>query len=406
MINHAVHEPVKGPTVSIPQLPSSIEARQGRLFGIQLHAFLALFREGLRLYRNPWKAARALARILRNRRKIQGGFRMSKLACAGGRYYFSPMAPGFPSPQFQQYGRWELSRVSTTPLPYGLQATFFAITRKCPLRCEHCYEWETLNQKEQLSRKDLLDILHKLQEHGTSTVFLEGGEPMMRYKDILYLLANARGGSDFWIITSGFNLNRERAEALKAAGLTGVMVSLDHHEAEAHNAFRGHHQAFAWAIRAVELAKQAGLVTSLSLCATRSFTNQDNLQAYLRLAHRLGVAFVQILEAQSVGHYAGQDVQLSPAQRQLLTDIFCRYNGEPSYRDYPILFYPAFQQERFGCFGSGNRSLYIDAEGDLHACPFCQDKVCHALAFPLEDSLELLKKQGCHLFEAVPGPAV
>ncbi|MEZ4850459.1 MAG: hypothetical protein R3B93_17980 [Bacteroidia bacterium] len=41
-------------------------------------------------------------------------------------------------------------------------------------------------------------------------------------------METTRPGSDFWIYTSGFGFTREHAFKLKASGLTGIIVSIDH----------------------------------------------------------------------------------------------------------------------------------------------------------------------------------
>ena len=219
---------------------------------------------------------------------------------------------------------------------------------------------------------------------------------MLRVNDIYQVLLAARPGTDFWIITSGLGLNRERAAQLKSAGLTGVMVSLDHFEEEGHDGFRGVKGTYAKAIQAVMHANKAGLVTTLALCATRSFTTEANLTAYMNLAKDLGVSFVQLIEPKATGRYAGKDVLLKKAQTELLEELYLMYNSSKSLKDYPILNYLGYHQRKVGCFGGGNRYFYIDTDGDAHLCPFCENKVAHALEFSVDDMLDLLSRHACY----------
>lgn len=196
-------------------------------------------------------------------------------------------------------------------------------------------------------------------------------------------------------------LDERKAQLLKAAGLTGVMVGLDHCDAERHDRFRGRAGAFDGAIRAVLSAKAAGLAVSLSLCITRDFATAESLRRYLNLACQLGVTFVQFLEPRAAGRYAGQDVELHPEQLQLLDEFYLRYNSDPAFADYPIINYLGYHQRRMGCFGAGNRFLYIDTDGDAQRCPFCQGKVASLLEFPMEDIVGLLQQRGRQAFETV-----
>ncbi|MBK6364942.1 MAG: radical SAM protein [Saprospiraceae bacterium] len=88
----------------------------------------------------------------------------------------------------------------------------FAITNKCPLHCEHCFEWDNLNKEEHLTTAEIINTVHKFQDYGTTQVMFSGGEPMLRIHDIYQTLQAAKPGTDFWIITSGLGFSLERAK--------------------------------------------------------------------------------------------------------------------------------------------------------------------------------------------------
>ncbi|MDV7393444.1 radical SAM protein, partial [Arthrospira platensis SPKY1] len=193
-------------------------------------------------------------------------------------------AAGAPSAAARKVRLQEVRRVLCPDKPVGLRTLMLAITKKCPLACEHCFEGDYVQGEEVLSWDDLHEIVSQYQDAGTPVIWLSGGEPMARYRDLRYLLQQARAGTDFWVVTSGYRLNEPAARALKSDGLTGVIVSLDHHDPEAHNRFRGSDRAFDWAVRACVSARKAGLVTALSLCATRGFVSEANFRLYMDLA--------------------------------------------------------------------------------------------------------------------------
>jgi len=63
--------------------------------------------------------------------------------------------------------------------------------------------------------------------------------------------------------------------------------------------------------------------------------------------------------------------------------------------------YPAYHQRRGGCFGAGSRYLYVDADGEIHSCPFCQEKAGNCLSEPIEKMIERMKEKGCYKYETV-----
>ncbi|UYZ64360.1 radical SAM protein [Hymenobacter weizhouensis] len=355
----------------------------------------------LRYLHRPGQLRQAVRQIRELRRQYYGPLRVRKVARVAGRYYREFQTPGWPSAAYTSFLATTLHRL----VPFRaagptLQMVFLAITKKCPLACEHCFEWDALNQREKLSVADVHSMVREFQARGVTQILFSGGEPMLRMPDLLAVLRQARPGTDFWVFTSGFHFTAENARQLRQAGLTGVSISLDHHDPARHNAFRGSGQAFAAAVQAAVHAHAAGLVVCLTLCATREFTTEANLLAYARLARHLGATFIHVLEPRATGHYAGQDVDLSPAQLTLLEEFYHRLNQDDAYLDWPIVHYYGYHQRRMGCSGAADRFVYVDTDGDLHACPFCQRKVGSALHGALPASLAAVCQGGCHQFPA------
>lgn len=110
------------------------------------------------------------------------------------------------------------------------------------------------------------------------------------------------------------------------------------------------------------------------------------------------IAFIQLLESRAVGHYAAQDVALSESQLVVLDNFYETLNFAPAYHDWPVVTYYGYYQRRLGCSGAADRFLYVDADGDLHACPSCQKKAAAPLTGLLEDSMAIVRANGCQLF--------
>ena len=349
----------------------------------------------LRCYRSPVCAARALRRMLAERARHRTWTTL-KYAHAGGRYFWDFYAPGWPSVAFDRFIEAELNRLAPfRASPPRLQTLIFAITKRCPLQCEHCCEWDALNQHETLSPNAIHDVLARFQERGVAQVLLSGGEPLQRFEDLINLLSSASAETDFWILTSGYGLTPERAARLRTSGLTGVALSLDHWDGPAHDRFRGFDGSFDWVQRAAANARQAGLLVALSLCPTRAFVSRENLERYARTAQQLGAGFVQILEPRAVGHYAGRDVQLAEPHIALLEEFYLRLNTDPSCRTMPAVAYAERTRRSARCFGAGDRYAYVDTDGRIHPCPFCRAPAGSALGGALDGVLTTLQANGC-----------
>jgi MoaA/NifB/PqqE/SkfB family radical SAM enzyme len=324
-----------------------------------------------------------------------------KYARFGGRWYWDLHGPAWPSPAFDGFVRRELRRAaSPTAATAGLQTALVAITKRCPLRCAHCCEWLALNQREALTRADLVALVTRLQDFGVAQIMLSGGEPLQRFDDLCHVLASARPETDFWVLSSGVGLTLERARRLRQAGLRGIALSLDHYDAAAHDAFRGRPGAFAAVVAAAAAARAADLTLAVTLCPTRAFVSSTALERYAELARTLGAGFVQVLEPKAVGHFAGQDVALDAAQQATLEAFCLRLNHDPAAAHLPLVSYPDLARRRLGCQGAGQRYLYVDTDGQLHACPFCRAPAGRVLAGGPQDFEQLLgalRARGCPL---------
>lgn len=354
-----------------------------------------------RCYRNPLNWIRSLRYLIRLRRKFLGDQRLQKMAFAGGKYYMGLYTPGWNSTVYKDFISAQLNDFITVKSKTNrFNTVFMALTKKCALQCEHCYEWESLNKKDVLSASVLKRMLGKLQDKGVSQIQFSGGEPLLKMELLLEVLKGARKTTDFWVVSSGFKLTAENAEALKAAGLTGVIISLDHFNAQEHNRFRGFRDAYYWVEEAVKNALEKDLVVALSLCPTREFVSEENLMAYMDLARSMGVAFVQLLEPKAVGHYAGKDVLLHTTHLNVMEGFFERMNFEAAYNDYPIITYHGYYQRRFGCFSAGVKGMYVDTNGDMNACPFCHSKTGNLLDDDFEGNLTAMQDNGCPTYSS------
>ncbi|MEP7107685.1 MAG: radical SAM protein [Ferruginibacter sp.] len=323
--------------------------------------------------KRPGRIIRTFKALLSLRNSVWGGD-LKKIYKVNNKYYFNMYTPGWPSKAYDSLVKNELRRHSSPVSPEEkLSFVFLAITRKCPMRCEHCFEWDNLNQKESFTKEELLKVIDIYQGEGVLQFHFSGGEPMVRIKDLLELVRYTSKKSDCWVVTSGFNCTPENARLLKMAGCKGIVVSIDHYIAELHNLFRGNSNSFEMANNAVKAVLEAGMVAAITVCATKNFIDEGHLLPYIDFAKKLGVHFVQVLEPKNVGHYEGKDVLLTPMHIDELEMIYKKINHSVDYRDYPTLMYHGYHQRRVGCF-AGSRSEYVDSAGDVHACPFCHTK--------------------------------
>ena len=138
-------------------------------------------------YKNPITFFKVLKGIAAFKSRFTIGQKIPKLAMVDGKAYMNCNVSGFPSPYF--FNPMEMEARKSLNLPNTLleqqSVVQIALTKKCPLNCEHCFEGAILNQKETLTLEDHQQIIAKLQAANVPMIQFGGGEPMNRLSDLL-----------------------------------------------------------------------------------------------------------------------------------------------------------------------------------------------------------------------------
>ena len=112
-----------------------------------------------------------------------------------------------------------------------LRSLRLSVTDRCNLRCQYCmpeadYVW--LPRKDILTFEETSALVDVFTSLGVDKVRLTGGEPLLRQglPDLIRILAAKTAVRDLALTTNGMML-ADQAEALRAAGLHRLTVSLD-----------------------------------------------------------------------------------------------------------------------------------------------------------------------------------
>ncbi len=143
------------------------------------------------------------------------------------------------------------------------------VTRRCNLRCLHCYTSSDGGVAEgELSHQEGRALLDDLAAFGTPAVLFSGGEPLTR-PDLLDLARYARDiGHRPTLSTNGTLITPAVAAGIKAAGFTYVGISLDG-MGKVNDHFRGMDGAFDRAVAAIRNLKNIGQRVGLRLTLTQ-----------------------------------------------------------------------------------------------------------------------------------------
>lgn len=143
------------------------------------------------------------------------------------------------------------------------------VTRRCNLKCLHCYSSsQNLRYEDEMTTDEGKTLLDDLASFGCPVVLFSGGEPLMR-RDLPDLISHAVGhGMRAVISTNGTLITEERADVFSSLGLSYVGVSLDG-IGEVNDRFRGVPGAFDAALGAIRTCIARGIKVGIRFTITR-----------------------------------------------------------------------------------------------------------------------------------------
>ncbi len=250
------------------------------------------------------------------------------------------------------------------------------VTRYCNLACAHCCTDSSplLRRTPAVSTESALRLISELPALGITSMTLSGGEPLLR-PDLPRLLDLAGHlGVGVYLNTNGYPITRRRAEALRAAGVRMVTISLDSHRAEDHNTIRRNPSAFDRAVRGIRECLRAGVPVRVSGVITPDLLPE--LEEYVAFVAGLGVPRVVLNTAFPVGRARRNPALVpspDPGLAARLDTLKHRYAAGGPQLDHSL------GADEGGSNGAGRtaapatcaagtRILHIAANGDVSGC--------------------------------------
>jgi radical SAM protein with 4Fe4S-binding SPASM domain len=274
----------------------------------------------------------------------------------------------------------ELAGASPAAVPHVVA---WNLTQRCNLACAHCYiaagPWHTTAGE--LTAAECRRITDEILELAPAPLFiLSGGEPLLR-DDLEEIAAYAAGrGATVVVGTNGTRLTTDRIRSLRAAGVSGIALSVDSLEARYHDRFRHGAGALGDTLAAVERLREQRLDFIVQTTLTRG--NRHELDAiaawadahgavafnvYFLVATGRGAAMPGLMPAENEAvlreiaelerAYRGRMMVRSKCQPQLMRHVY------EADRDAPLLNYAT----RCPC---GVQYCRITPEGKVTPCPY------------------------------------
>ncbi|CAN5666702.1 GTP 3',8-cyclase MoaA [soil metagenome] len=187
-----------------------------------------------------------------------------------------------------------------------------SVTDRCNFRCTYCMpreifgqDFRFLPQSEILTFEEIERLARIFVALGVSKVRLTGGEPLLRrqVERLVSGLSAIPGIADLTMTTNGSLLAR-KAEALAAAGLHRVTVSLDSLDDRVFARLNDVDFPVARVVEGIQAADRAGLRPIKVNMVVRRGVNEDSILPMARFAREGGYT-LRFIEYMDVGHTNG-----------------------------------------------------------------------------------------------------
>lgn len=223
-----------------------------------------------------------------------------------------------------------------------------SVTDRCNFRCTYCMPKEVFGPGHQflprdqlLSFEEIATLVRSFGERGVTKVRITGGEPLLRrgIEKLVGLVAVTPGIEDVTLTSNGSLLAR-KAEALAAAGLNRVTVSLDAVDDPTFMAMNDVGFPVSVVLEAIDVAAGAGLGPVKVNCVVKRGVNEHSVVEMARHFRGTGhiVRFIEFMDVGSTNGWRMTDVV--PAAEILekigaefpLVDVPPNYPGEVATR--------------------------------------------------------------------------
>src|SRR5881227_1697277 len=253
-----------------------------------------------------------------------------------------------------------------------LETLRISITDRCNFRCVYCMPKEVfgrdyafLERRELLTLEELARVAGIFAGLGVRTLRITGGEPLVRRNvehlvELLAAIETPAGDKHELALTTNGSVLAQKAEALAAAGLSRVTVSLDSLDNDAFRAMNDVDFPVQRVLEGIDAAAAAGLPVKINAVVKRGANDGD----VLALAeHFRGSGHVlRFIEYMDVGSTNGWRLEDVVTAEEIVRRISERWPLEPVEVERPD--------------ATARRWRYVDGDGEIGVVasvtqPFC-----------------------------------
>ncbi len=254
----------------------------------------------------------------------------------------------------------------------------FQYNYTCNFRCIHCSvkRFQGKKDKRSFTLADVTSLSRQADEMGLGRFVITGGEPLV-FKDF-DALVEAIDPQKFYINcdTNGWLLDEQKAKHIRSIGVDRIQLSIDSLDREEHDKFRRAPGSYERAMKAVDIARDAGLAIFIQTVVTKQRLHSDEFLEFVQYFNKKGVG-VFVTYAKPVGSWEGNfDVLVDKKDIDYMKEL------EKKHDVYTHLT-PAYGLN-MGCIAVKGM-VSVTQYGDVLPCPYIHISIGNVFQEPLKD---------------------
>lgn len=261
---------------------------------------------------------------------------------------------------------------------FPLFSSFIEVTKKCNLRCNHCYNESSLDFGEGLEKKVLFDVIDQIDKIGNFNVFFTGGEPYQRV-DFPEVLSYAHEkGMETGVLTNGTLLNERERQRLAEINPKFVAISLESLDSSKYKQIRNIDNKKV--IDNILDLKDKGVNVRINTVLFNGLNDSyEDIKKLFEFAKENGfdrdfIAIDEFLEIGRGSKFKGYSIK----DKKQVTERIKQISSEVFEEDFSNRIFYSDNQEKDnnpGSFcGLGESIFYLTHEGEITLCTVLNDK--------------------------------
>ena len=255
----------------------------------------------------------------------------------------------------------------------------WSVSKNCDFHCIYCDRWKEYDLKEDpLTSEEKLKLVDQLADSGVCMLSLCDKEPLLA-EDLELVVSRAKKRRmSVNISTNGFLL-KEKARTLVDLGVDSLIISVESHIAQMHDAIRGKPDSFARICAGIEEIKKIRKNKLRPFLSIRGLINKETfgyLRSYIEYwGNKIDEIILKPITQNELMHYSiPSKMQFCPADRNSFEKNYYQILGDypvmdnPYNRAIPLYFFePETLMRKYDCFAGflfGN----IDLSGNVYFC--------------------------------------